>query len=104
MMALLEFALFLAPAVMLLSAAGRRSLAHLVRASMMMMAAGALYRFDVFLVAFNPGAHWSYFPSVPEILVTVGLVSAEIIAYVYIVRNFPILSGGRQAAPERQAA
>jgi Ni/Fe-hydrogenase subunit HybB-like protein len=37
-------------------------------------------------------------------LVTVGLVSAEIIAYVFIVRNFPILSGGRTAAPERQAA
>jgi Ni/Fe-hydrogenase subunit HybB-like protein len=103
-MALLEFALFLAPALMLLSAGSRRSLANLVRASMLMMLAGALYRFDVFLVAFNPGEHWSYFPSVPEILVTVGLVSAEIIAYVYIVRNFPILSGGRQAAPERQAA
>ena len=41
---------------------------------MVMMFAGALYRFDVFLVAFNPGAHWSYFPSVPEMLVTVGLV------------------------------
>jgi Ni/Fe-hydrogenase subunit HybB-like protein len=104
MMAGAEILLFLAPAVMLASAAGRRSLANLVRASMVMMFAGALYRFDVFLVAFTPGEHWSYFPSVPEILVTVGLVSAEIIAYVYIVRNFPVLSGGRQAAPERQAA
>lgn len=103
-MVLLELGLFLAPAVMLMSAANRQNLGNLVRAAMVMMFAGALYRFDVFLVAFNPGAHWSYFPSVPELLVTIGLVAAEVIAYVYIVRNFPILSGGPTAAPERQAA
>lgn len=104
MMVILELLLFLAPAAMLMSASSRRNLGHLVRSAMVMMFAGALYRFDMFLVAFNPGAHWSYFPSIPEMLVTVGLVSAEIIAYVYIVRNFPILSGGPTAAPERQAA
>jgi Ni/Fe-hydrogenase subunit HybB-like protein len=103
-MALLEFGLFLVPALMLMRASSRRDLGNLVRASIVMMFAGALYRFDTFLVAFTPGAHWSYFPSVPEIAVTVGLVSAEIIAYVFIVRNFPILSGGFTAAPERQAA
>ncbi|HUR35089.1 MAG TPA: Ni/Fe-hydrogenase cytochrome b subunit [Vicinamibacterales bacterium] len=103
-LAILELALFLAPAAMLISSDRRRDLGHLVRAAMVMMFAGALYRFDVFLVAFNPGAHWSYFPSVPELLVTVGLVAAEVFAYVFIVRNFPILSGGRTAAPERQAA
>ena len=101
---LVELVLFLVPAAMLWSPASRRDLGNLVRASMVMMFAGALYRFDTFLVAFTPGSHWSYFPSVPEILVTVGLVAAEIIAYVFIVRNFPILSGGPTAAPERQAA
>jgi len=101
---LVELVLFLVPAAMLRSPASRRDLGNLVRASMVMMFAGALYRFDTFLVAFTPGSHWSYFPSVPEILVTVGLVAAEIIAYVFIVRNFPILSGGPTAAPERQAA
>lgn len=104
MLAVVEILLFLVPVAMLMSSASRRSLGQLVAAAMAMIAAGALYRIDMFLVAFNPGAHWSYFPSVPEILVTVGLVSAEIIAYVYIVRTFPILSGGRGAAPERQAA
>ncbi len=103
-MVILELVLFLAPAAMLMSASSRRNLGHLVRSAMVMMFAGALYRFDVFLVAFNPGAHWSYFPSVPELLVTVGLVAAEVLAYVFIVRNFPILSGGHPAAPERQAA
>jgi len=103
-MALIEIVLLALPVAMLLSPSSRRDLGRLVRAAMAMMFAGAAFRFDVFLVAFNPGAHYSYFPAIPEILVTVGLVSAEILAYVYIVRTFPILSGGRPAAPERQAA
>jgi len=97
------FALMLAPAAMLWSARSRRELGHLVRAAMVMMFGGAVYRFDTYLVAFTPGAHWSYFPSVGEILVTSGLVAAEIMAYMAIVRMFPILAG-RTAAPERQAA
>jgi Ni/Fe-hydrogenase subunit HybB-like protein len=69
---------------------------------MVMMFAGALYRFDTYLVAFTPGAHWSYFPSVQEILVTLGLVSVELMAYILIVKTFPILAG-HPAAAERQA-
>ncbi len=70
-----------------------------------MMFAGALYRFDTYLVAFTPGAHWSYFPSVPEMLISTGLVAAEIMAYIVIVKTFPILAGRTHpAAPERQAA
>jgi Ni/Fe-hydrogenase subunit HybB-like protein len=104
MMVIAELVLMLVPVAMLLSPASRRDLGNLVRAAMAMMFAGAVYRFDVFLVAFNPGSHWHYFPSLPEMLVTVGLVAAEILAYVFIVRNFPILTGGPTAAPERQAA
>jgi Ni/Fe-hydrogenase subunit HybB-like protein len=103
LMVLLEFALMLAPAAMLWSARSRREFGHLVRAAIVMMFGGAVYRFDTYLVAFTPGAHWSYFPSVGEILVTSGLVAAEIMAYLTIVRMFPILAG-RTAAPERQAA
>ncbi len=95
----IEFALFLAPAVMLAKPGSRRDLGHLVRAAMAMILGGALYRFDMYLVAFMPGAHWAYFPSVPELLVTIGLVSAEIMAYVLIVKTFPILGGpGRPVA------
>ena len=52
-------------------------LGNLFRAAMLLMLAGSLYRFDTYLVAFRPGAHWSYFPSVGEILVTLGLSSAR---------------------------
>jgi Ni/Fe-hydrogenase subunit HybB-like protein len=104
-LALTELVLMLAPVVVLWVAAKRGDLGGLVRGSMVMILAGALYRFDTYLVAFTPGPHWSYFPSVAEILVTSGLVAAEIIVYILIVKTFPILSGrSHPAAPERQAA
>jgi Ni/Fe-hydrogenase subunit HybB-like protein len=102
-MAALEYVAFLAPVVMLASPSRRRDLGVLVRAAMVMMFAGALYRFDTYLVAFMPGANWSYFPSVPELVITVGLVSFEILAYIVIVKMFPILAAGPRPV-ERQAA
>jgi len=101
-LAALEFGLFLAPVVMLASSRSRRDLGQLVRASMAMMFAGALYRFDTYLVAFQPGANWSYFPSVPELVITIGLVAFEVLAYVVIVKTFPILAARPRV--ERQAA
>jgi Ni/Fe-hydrogenase subunit HybB-like protein len=95
---LVEFALFLAPVAMLAPAAHRRDLGRLVGAAIVMMFAGALYRFDTYLVAFTPGEHWSYFPSVAEMLITLGLVAFEVLAYILIVRTFPILSGRTQVA------
>jgi Ni/Fe-hydrogenase subunit HybB-like protein len=57
-----------------------------------MMIAGSLYRFDTYLVAFRPGPQWSYFPSVPELAVTIGLVSLEIMTFIAIVKVFPIMA------------
>lgn len=94
-MAALEVVFFLVPVVMLSSAAQRHDLGNLVRAAMAMIFAGALFRFDTFLVAFMPGENWRYFPSVPEMAVTIGLVSFEVLAYIVIVKTFPILSGHR---------
>lgn len=92
-LSLIELGLFAAAPLMLLTERQRQDMGNLFRAALVLVLAGALYRFDVFLVAFNPGAHWSYFPSVGEILVTVGLVSLEILGYIYIVKYFPVLTG-----------
>ena len=91
-MSLIEFALFIGAVVLLSSDARRRRLGSLFRAAMLLMFAGSLYRFDTYLVAFRPGAQWSYFPSVGEILITFGLVSGEILAYILIIKLFPILT------------
>ena len=91
-MFLLETVLFLAPVLMLLPARSRRDPGNLFRASMVMILAGSLYRFDSYLVAFRPGAQYSYFPSFAELMVTLGVVALEVILYVVLVRSFPILS------------
>jgi Ni/Fe-hydrogenase subunit HybB-like protein len=93
----LEILLFALPAFMLASHERASHPATLFRAAGLLAFAGALYRFDTFLVAFQPGDHWSYFPSLGEITVTVGLVAMEILAYVAIIHYFPIMSGTRPA-------
>ncbi len=100
-LSLVELALFVLGAAMLVTERQRADLGNLLRAAMVLLIAGALYRFDVFLVAFRPGPQWHYFPSVTEILITVGLVAAEIAGYMLLIRFFPILSAGRHPAPAR---
>jgi Ni/Fe-hydrogenase subunit HybB-like protein len=96
-MSLLELTMFAAASLMLVSTRQARDFGNLFRAAMLLILAGAIYRFDTFLVAFNPGPQWSYFPSIGEIVITVGLVAIEILGFVAIVRYFPILS--RQHRP-----
>jgi Ni/Fe-hydrogenase subunit HybB-like protein len=88
---ILENILFLIPIVMLASAKNRMNAVTLFWASGAMLLGGALYRFDTFLVAFNPGLGYNYFPSASEILITVGIISIEIMAYLIFVKRLPIL-------------
>jgi Ni/Fe-hydrogenase subunit HybB-like protein len=62
--------------------------------------AGSLYRFSTYLIAFDPGPQWSYFPAIPEFAVTIGLVAGEILGYILLVKRFPVLRG----APRTGAA
>jgi Ni/Fe-hydrogenase subunit HybB-like protein len=100
-MSLIEFGLFFGALMLLRDERKRHDLGNLFRASMVMLLGGALYRFDVFLLAFQPGPSWIYFPSVAEILITVGLVAAEIVGYVILINLFPILAGSPRPAASR---
>jgi Ni/Fe-hydrogenase subunit HybB-like protein len=97
----IELALFAIPAVVLASRTRARHAATLFRSAGCLAIAGALYRFDTFLVAFQPGQQWSYFPSLGEITITAGLVAIELLAYTAIVHYFPIMSGAPAARVER---
>jgi Ni/Fe-hydrogenase subunit HybB-like protein len=90
-----EMALFAVPAWLLMDERRVRDPGQLFAAAMLAVLAGAVYRFDVYLVAFDPGSNWHYFPSIPEMLVTIGLVALEIAAYTFIVKVFPILRPAR---------
>jgi Ni/Fe-hydrogenase subunit HybB-like protein len=63
----------------------------LFTAAVLMLLGGAVYRFNTYLVGFNPGPGWHYFPALPEILITVGIVSIELMAYLYFVKRYPVL-------------
>jgi Ni/Fe-hydrogenase subunit HybB-like protein len=73
-----------------------------LQASLLALAGAAMYRIDAFLVAFDPGPGWRYFPSLGELAVTLGLVATETMVYVAAVRTFPILAG--VAEPARRPA
>ena len=87
----LEIALFLAPSIMAFNPKVASNAGHLFQIAMMLLLGGSLYRFDTYLVAFNPGPGRSYFPAVPELFITIGFIAMEIMAYIYFIRRFPIL-------------
>ncbi|MEW8330672.1 MAG: Ni/Fe-hydrogenase cytochrome b subunit [Candidatus Thiodiazotropha sp.] len=97
LMFLLETALFVFPLLVLSSAKYRGHGSLLLWASVSMLFAGSLYRFNAFLITYDPGAGYSYFPSVPEIMVTAGMVALEIMVFLFVVKKFPVLHDARHA-------
>ncbi|BDG03178.1 NrfD/PsrC family molybdoenzyme membrane anchor subunit [Anaeromyxobacter oryzae] len=94
---LVEMGLFAYPAIRLLGRRYREDEGRLFWAAELAVLGGALYRFDTYLAAFTPGAGWTYFPSVGELLFSVGLGAAGVAMYVAVARALPILSGVRGA-------
>ena len=90
-MFLLENLCFLAPLILLASPARRTDLRLLFVASSSMLLAGSLYRFNAFLVGYSAGPGWTYFPALPEILITLSIVALELMGYLYFVKRYPVL-------------
>jgi len=96
---LAETALFVFPLVVLMNPANRTRARLLFVAALALLLAGAVWRMNAFLIGFQPGAGYSYFPSTQELLVTIGLIAFEVFAFIVIVKTFPIFRGhSRQAA------
>lgn len=93
---LIETALFLAPIVLLASPTGRASQRRRFLAAVSLLAGGSLYRIDAYLMAVNPGNGWIYFPSAPELMITVGVVCLEIMLYLLFIKTLPVLPGAHQ--------
>jgi Ni/Fe-hydrogenase subunit HybB-like protein/Fe-S-cluster-containing dehydrogenase component len=93
MLFLTEMALLTAPAIALLAWRHRAGAFYLGLFAVAVILGGALYRFSTFLIVFNPGPEYNYWPHWNEFMVTIGLVAAEIAGYVFLVKKFPILRG-----------
>lgn len=82
------------PWLMLLSRKVRESRAALFTACALIVGGVLLNRINVFVVGYKPPvSQANYFPSIGEILVTVGLISALMFLYRLIVTYLPVLSG-----------
>ncbi len=97
LMFMIENILYVIPLVLLASEANRKSAKMLFIAAVSLLLAGALYRFNAFLVGFDPGAGWQYFPAFSELMITIGIISAEIMGYLYFVKKIPVLPSAKQA-------
>jgi Ni/Fe-hydrogenase subunit HybB-like protein len=90
-MFIVENLCFLTAFVLMIGPAERRSLRSQFAAAALILLAGAIYRFDTYLVGFNPGAGWHYFPAIGEIMITLSIISIELMAYLYFVKRYPVL-------------
>lgn len=90
---LLELVVFGAAAALLFSPKVRENRGKLFGAGLLLLFSGALYRFDTYLVAYQPSPGWRYFPTPMEILFSITLGAIGVTVYVLFVKLFPILSG-----------
>ena len=87
----LETGFFLLPFLLVGSAEARRNPARLFLAGCSIMLAGVFLRVNGFLIGYDTGPGWNYFPSIAEMLVTIGMFAIEVLGYIIITRRFPVL-------------
>ena len=87
----IENALFILPLVILAHPRWRGNARLLFLSAICLLLAGAVLRFNALIVGFTPSAGYVYFPSIIELLVSIGLLAVEVIGFTYIVKTFPIL-------------
>lgn len=87
----LEMACFIAPLILIGAESNRRNPAKLFLAGVLLMLGGALMRLSGFLVGYETGGDFRYFPTLAEVLVTAGMFAIEVLGYIIITRRFPVL-------------
>jgi len=86
----IECLLFAVALYVISSAANRMSPRRQFIAALFVVSGGILYRMDSYLISYHrPG--WSYFPSVPELLITYGMIALQILGFLLVIKLFPIL-------------
>lgn len=96
-MFIIENLLHIIPMIVLFSESRRSNPQLLFISSILMLLAGAVYRFNTYLIGFDPGPGWHYFPSFSEVMITAGIISFEIMAYIIFVKKLPVLPSLRHA-------
>lgn len=92
-----ENLLFVAALAMLAPAAKRASAKSLCSSGIVLLFASGVLKFNMYIVGFQPGPGWTYFPSVQEIMVTLAILSVEFLAYLIFVKKLPVLPAPEHA-------
>ncbi len=89
----LENLCFAAPFFIIGKTEDRRNPARLFLGGLAIMLGGILLRLNGFLIGYGhfTGTGWTYFPSLAEVMVTVGMFAVEVLGYIVITRRFPVL-------------
>ena len=95
----IENLLFLTAILAFLLPAGRASKRATFCGAAALLLGGSLYRLNAYLIAYQPVGNWSYFPSVPELMVTIGIFAFEILLYLIFVKTLPVLATHEPAEP-----
>jgi Ni/Fe-hydrogenase subunit HybB-like protein len=91
---LAEVLIFGVTGVLVLLPRWRASMPRLLATASFMLVGGALYRMDTYLTAFNPGPGWHYFPTVWEMLFSLGLAAIGVLIFTLAVKLFPVFAPG----------
>jgi len=89
----IENILALFAALVFVFPAGRASQRLSFLGAVAILASGILYRMDAYLVGYQPISNWNYFPSFSELMVTIGVISLEVLLYLIFIKTLPVLHG-----------
>ena len=89
----IENLLFVVPILLLAKRANRNHPRLIFLSAVSLLLAGSIYRINTYIVGYHPfaGGDWHYFPSVGEMMVTIGIFSFEVMLYLLVVKTLPVL-------------
>lgn len=98
-----ETGLFGAALALLATERLRRAERYIFLGACALLVAGTFYRLDSYLIAYRGTRGWQYFPSVPELMITIGLVSLHILVFILFCKLLPVVSNPPSQGPGRRA-
>jgi Ni/Fe-hydrogenase subunit HybB-like protein len=99
-MFIIETLLMITALALLIPAKNKQNAKTVFWAAFCLILGAGLYRFNAYIIAYDPGNGWNYFPTVQEIFVTFGIIAVEILGYLWLVKRFPVL----ELPPSRKRA
>jgi len=99
-MFLLENTFLLAALIILAYPRNRESARQLFLSATFLLLGAGLYRLNVYIIGFDPGTGWNYFPSVSELCITFGIIAFEIMGYLWCVKRLPIFTASHKIVNE----